>query len=155
MKTLLITLMMTAAISGSAQCKFQIDEVDQFSGNQKKMLKFSTIGKLDKALMPMKASISKIGGDYHLWLRINMNIGCVSGESFALVKFTDGELLTLPYSGPVSCKETPSFITRINDHLGEFKDKQVEAIRIRFDQTIDINITNNLALHDMLTCLGN
>lgn len=154
MKNLLITLLMAViSISGSAQCRYQLDEVDKFSGNQKQMLKFSTIGKLDKALMPMKASISKIGDDYHLWLRINMNLGCVSGESFVLVKFTDGELITLPHSGPISCDETPSFITRINDHLEEFKGKHIEAIRIHFDKTIDINITNNFALHDMLTCL--
>lgn len=153
MKTLLFALLMALAGSGFAQCKYQLDEVDKFSGKKKQLLKFSTIGKLDKALMPMKASVSKIGDDYHLWLRINMSLGCVSGESFAIVKFTDGEVITLPYAGAVNCHENPSFTAKINDFIEQFKDKQIEAIRIQFDRVADINITNNFAIHDMLTCL--
>lgn len=154
MKILIFILVFAITASAQIKCKLVEDKVDDFTGKLHRVTDFVQIGKLP-GLVKFKAKILAVDSTASLFLTLNAPVGCMSSKSECLIKFQDGELLTLPYRGKVQCGEFVMFYALINrDYYDKIKSTQISKIRYRGDTYEDIDITEPWFLKDLLQCVG-
>jgi len=97
-------------ISLSAQVTLRVDEVDDFSGDVKKVSK-PTSKAFTSEEGYIKADISAVRvGDYTaITLSLNTDVGCLSEHSTKiLIKLTDGEIIECKQLSDTDCSDRPS-----------------------------------------------
>ena len=133
---LLVSIMLWTSIS-NAQCKFEKNEVDEFTGHINKQTKWERIA--PKNVMAVVAQLGdKIG------FLIAGDIGCVNDDSKAYFKFQDDTIIKIGHSGNIDCGDIVSLILYIDDYnLEIFATKPIAKIRLQGTEgNVDVPLNN-------------
>ena len=150
MKKVLLVAMMLCSIAFAQDCKYKVNEVDDFTGSVKKITKFEPVGKSDVGIL--KASVIRVGEVYAVTFQFSADLECLSSDSYALVKFTDGTTLNINNIASIDCGDNPTFIGSITKD-SFLRSKTIDKIRLKYDYYTDVLITNQSFLIEGLKCV--
>lgn len=133
-------------------CFYSKNEVDEFTGEIKKILKPKIIGKSKSNIL--KSSLALVENNYFISLTFSGDLGCVTDDSYIIIKFEDGSTQKLFNISDIDCKESPKFVTRINSVYKELEGKKIDKIRLGLSEKYaDIIIDNKSFIIKSLQCL--
>lgn len=103
----LLTVVVTHFSYGQlTKCKYDVNELDSFSGSRVVKTKFHSIGKPEKAWYDVKASVRKVDSTYFLFIT-GITGQCASDHDTEVAfKTTTGEIYTLKHIGEIDCGRT-------------------------------------------------
>lgn len=154
---LTIILVIAGAVALSAQsakdCKFITNEVDEFTGDEIKILEPMRLGKNKR--YTLKGALNKVEGVYGMILSYDGDLGCLTGQSYAMLKFENGEILELKNIADVDCGSDPVFIGLFKGpDIDLFRTSKLVKLRHSLSDTyVDIDIDNPEFLSKSLDCL--
>ena len=131
-------------------CKFDTNEVDEFTGNQTVVLSPLRIAK-NLLATPLRVADSEA-----LFLKYHFDIGCLSDEAYAIFKFIDDSTLKIHHDGDIDCGSGVTFISYLldNDALNILSSKPIAKVRLVYSEGgADLDITDSNALIDGLNCV--
>lgn len=140
----------TKKLPSKGDCRYDTNEVDEFTGNQTVVL--SPL-KLSRNLFatPLRVSDSEA-----LFLKYSLDIGCVTDEAYALFKFIDGSTLKINHDADIDCGSAVTFISYLldNDALNVLSTKPVSKLRIVYSEgSNDFDISDSNMLIDGFRCV--
>ena len=152
MKTIITILICCLSASAQVKCKLTKDETD--NGKIKRTTDYVTIGKLDGGIK-LKASVTRTDHTYGILLTLNDNLGCLTKDSQCIIKFQDGELLTLHYKGKIDCTDgLRYFFSPITEYLDKVSTKEIAEIHYALESAKDVVVTKPQFLKDLVACVG-
>ena len=152
-KILILILLLTGVSAVNAQeCDYTKNEVDEFTGDIKKNLKFKEVAKND--LGRLHISLRYLEGTYML-VGHEGDLGCVSHDSKIMIKLEDGEILTLDNFGDIDCGDHPTFYFDISPaNLIKLNKSPINKIRLYgSDAYSDLNPTDKEFFIKNLPCV--
>lgn len=136
----------------TTECKLRKDEVDEFTGNLTKIHKVEKIGKSKTAFL--FCYTARIGETYALYLYNVLDNGCVSTNTTATIKFSDGEILTLNHVGDIKCGASAAFILDGSVNMEEFLTKSIDKIRLTYTEGyMDFELKEKEAIQKQFACM--
>lgn len=137
MKTLLLILL---PIISYSQCEYRVNEVDEFTGNVKKIIKS------EKIAPRLTSYLARIGDLTAIYFWALDDLGCVSSRSYVILKYTDGTTEEIKHVTGIDCG-SPTFTGVIETG------KAVEKIRLHFDTTQDYVVKDQDFIINGLECV--
>lgn len=136
MKSLLIILVFLPLI-GIGQCKYEKNEIDEFTGKTNKQTKWERIA--SKNVMAVVVQLDDMIG-----LLIAGDIGCVNNNSSAYFKFQDDSVIQLAHLGQIDCGSIVSLILPLDDeNLQLLATKPIAKIRlVGTERNLDVPLSN-------------
>lgn len=150
MKLITLLLLNAWSLASFAQCNYQINKVDEFTGKMERWLAPETVCK------GIKIGLAKVDSVY--LLGAYADLGCVTSESNLYIKFEDGTVLKLGHQFKADCDSYQvAFYSNITDDLDELKSKRIAKVRITGTQH---TLEGEFKKPDMITtqlkeCLNN
>ncbi|MBL4656186.1 MAG: hypothetical protein JKY33_10240 [Bacteroidia bacterium] len=132
-------------------CKFKTNEIDEFTGKSNKYL--STVALCLITWNRVKANLAKMDGQYQLYLRYDSPLGCVSGDSYAILKFEDESTIRLNHAGDIDCGSYPTFIAIIDDDIEKLKSNKVIRLRLTYESHEDFDVDQPDYFIESIKCL--
>lgn len=125
MKTfVLLLLLLLVSFYSISQCKYEKNEVDEFTGKINKQTKWERIA--PKNVMAVVAQIGDLIG-----FLIAGDIGCANGDSQAYFKFQDDTVIQISHTGKIDCGSIVSLLLHVDDqNLELFATKPLSKIRL-------------------------
>jgi len=114
-----------------AQCSLRLDEIDDFTGETKKVTNDVLIG---KGVGNVYAALGRVNETEALYIDHTSDLGCVSSSAYIIIKWTDGTTTTLEHVGDIDCGDDVTFLTLIDSNK---HNKSVEKIRINYSEYYD------------------
>lgn len=142
------------SLVGAKKCTLTKDEIDEFTGQRRRVVKSEVIGLSKVGDLTLYAV--RIDEAFALYLSTTADLGCVSSNNAsATIKFGDGSILKLSHGGKVDCGEDVTLVALVTDELEALRSKDVEKIRLNFTEYYDdYEISNELIFAQMLRCLS-
>lgn len=137
MKTLLLILL---PILSYAQCEYRVNEVDEFTGNVKK------ITKSVKIAPRLTSYMARIGDLQAIYFWALDDLGCVSSNSYAILLYTDGTKEIIKHVTRIDCA-SPTLVGVVDTG------KAVEKIRLHLDTTQDYVVKDQDFIINGLECI--
>jgi hypothetical protein len=148
MKTITTVIATILSLTSLAQCSLTIDEIDEFTGDTKKVTKDVLIG---KGVGNLYASIGRINETKALYVKHKSDLGCVSSSSYIIIKWTDGTTTKLEHVGSIDCGDDITFITIVNENE---HNKSMEKIRVNYsDYYDDVTVNDKNFLINGFNCV--
>lgn len=148
-----ILILCSIAASAQVKCKLDTDEKDEFTGKLKRFTSWVTVGKLP-GMIKLQAKVMRIDDYAAIMLSMNDALGCLTKDAKCIIKFKDGELLTLPYRGKIDCGEYLSFYSNVQDDIDKLKSTEILRVRYQLESYRDVEITEPWFIRDLLKCVG-
>ena len=133
-KVILVTMLMVGCIFMNAQCKYDKDEVDEFTANKIISTKSETLGK--SAFSFVSVSFSMVDSFLYLHAKVSGRaFECVTSESKLYIKLSDGTVEVFQHVGDIDCENSDyipkSFVSLMTERqLDLFTKINVESARI-------------------------
>lgn len=133
MKSLFFSLLLCSSMLSSVGQKLWMDEVDDFTGETKKVTESYKVGVGMSSLYFM---FGRIGDTYFFYANSDSNLGC-SGAlgNYIMLKFKDGSTMKIEDIGDIDCKKDAkgTFIFKPSD----FEGKELDKIRFKQSKFFD------------------
>ena len=145
-------MVMIAPTFSNAQCGGVSATTDEFTGVRKIETKSS---KIARGLV--FASGLKIDNDLLAFMIACEDLGCVTNESLAYIKFIDGSVITIAHTGQTNCGQSSAFGLLLTfEQQTKLASVEVDKMRLSGTQkSIDFEVTNKRYFIDVLYCLTN
>lgn len=115
----------------NGECKFSIDETDEFTGDFKRITEKKVVGKGESGYRKLYAQVGRIKNTYALYLWSSSDLGCVSSDGYVILKSDDGKTLKLKNLADVDCGDRPRFIAMLTESDRALL-KSMNVTRIRY-----------------------
>lgn len=144
----------------SSECDFFEYKVDNFSGDIRKRVTYTTIGfkgqSNDYNSFALVGSLFDFGSGLGLDIRLNSSSYCTNDNSYIMIKLDNDEIIKINSSSGIDCGEGTTFKCYLKEeNVSKLKELQIKVIRLMTaDGFIDIeNITYPQYFMDQLKCL--
>lgn len=133
-KVVLVTMFLVGCVGVNAQCKYDKDEVDEFTANKIISTKSETLGK--SAFSFVSVSFSMVDSFLYLHAKVSGRaFECVTKKSELYIKLSDGTVEVFQHVGDIDCENSDyipkSFVSLMTKkQLELFTEVNVESIRI-------------------------
>jgi hypothetical protein len=147
MKPLFFIMTLVVTHFSYGQCKYLINEKDEFTGKLERQTDLAPIG---------KQAWGSVGrSDSLYYVLVSADVGCVSpGKTKLYIKFVDGEVLELTHQGAIDCKSVVTFLSGINGDMELLSSKNVAKARLSgTERYVDFNFKDAEYFKKALTCL--
>jgi hypothetical protein len=120
-----------------SDCKYWKDEVDDFTGKVKKYTKSKYVGKSSKSYGRLTMELRRFDDSYLLVCSHSSDLGCVSSNSYLMIKLLNGEVLKLMNIGDIDCSDMNVFVRLPETELNQLLKSPIEQIRIQGTEYYD------------------
>lgn len=154
MKTLIILLtLVTVTASAQVKCKYEKNEVDEFTGKVRRELTMSTIGSVSGK--KLEGLVGQSDSSFYTLFYTTADLGCGTSKSITYLMFTDGEVLPLSYQGKISCGTIVFMHKFTNEELEKVRTKRIDKIRYKLTLEGEVKVTNTDFFIQSFSCLEN
>jgi hypothetical protein len=149
MEKLATLLFIAFTIQLNAQCKLIKDDIDDFTGDTIKVTKQALVGYYGSYYL--KSSVGRVNQQHIIYFNFSGDMGCVSGDSYVIVKFKDGTTEQFDHQGDVDCSTGASLIVIFDK---EQMTKPVEKIRVSHSQNYaDVDVRKETFFIEAINCI--
>lgn len=136
-----------------SDCKYWKNEVDEFTGDVKKYTKSQKIGKSKYSYLNME--LRRFDDSYLIFARYTGDLGCVSSDSYIMIKLQNGETVKIINFGDVDCGENaPMYFDLSKDNFNTLLQSPVDKIRVSgTEYYADIDMLKPNFFIDYLKCI--
>lgn len=142
MKTLILLLFPFILFAQDPDtCKYQRNDVDEFTNDR------TIVTELEIITPGVMGYFARVGKLKAFKFNTASDLGCVSSDSYIILKYSDGTTKKINHVGEIDCGDHPYFIGVISTA------KKVSKMRIHFSRTLDIIVDNPNFLIEGLKCI--
>ncbi len=136
-----------------SDCKYWKNEVDEFTGDVKKYTKSQKIGKSKYSSLNME--LRRFDDSYLIFARYTGDLGCVSSDSYIMIKLKNGETVKLINFGDIDCGENaPMYFDLSKENFNKLLQSPVDKIRVSGTEYYsDIDMLKPNFFIDYLKCI--
>ncbi len=136
-----------------SDCKYWKNEVDEFTGDVKKYTKSQRIGKSKYYYLNME--LRRFDDSYLIFARYTGDLGCVSSDSYIMVKLENGETIKLINFGDIDCGDNaPMYFDLSKENFNKLINSPVDKIRVSgTEYYADIDMLKPKFFIDYLKCI--
>lgn len=136
-----------------SDCKYWKDEIDEFTGTVKKYTKSQKIGKSTYSHLNME--LRRFDDTYFIVATYSGDLGCVSSDSYIIIKLKSGETIKLINFGDIDCGDNASmFFDLSQDDFDKLLQSPVDKIRVSGTEYYsDIDMLKPNFFVDYLKCI--
>ncbi len=136
-----------------SDCKYWKNEVDEFTGDVKKYTKSQKIGKSKYSFLNME--LRRFNDSYLIYARYTGDLGCVSSDSYIMIKLKNGETIKLINFGDIDCGDNaPMYFYLSKENFKKLLQSPVDKIRVRGTKYYsDIDMLKPNFFIDYLKCI--
>ena len=114
----------------NSDCKYWKNEVDEFTGDVKMFTKGKIIGK-NKIKTSFKMELRRVNDNYYIYGKYYGDLGCVTSDSYMIIKLLNGETIKLMNFGDIDCGDMSLFFFLKQETLDQVLKSPIEKIRIQ------------------------
>lgn len=143
---LIIAVILLSPVCAFPQCKYLVNEKDEFTGEYEQQLDIASIGR------QVWGSVGRSDSSYYI--AVSADIGCVTDKSKLYIKFSDNTVLELTHISKIDCKNVVTFISWITDDLEKLKTTTVAKGRLTgTERSVDFDFKDSHYIIKSLACL--
>ena len=136
-----------------SDCKYWKNEVDEFTGTVKKYTKSQIIGKSKYFYLNME--LRRFDDSYLIYARYTGDLGCVSSDSYIMIKLKNGETIKLINFGKIDCGDNAQMYFDLSkENFNKLLQSPVDKIRVSgTEYYADIDMLKPNFFIDYLKCI--